>query len=261
MFLFAPLAALLVERVGWRWALGAIGAGPALLLLPVTALAPTLPPETERVAGPGAGRAGEPGLAALVASPRFWCFAAAFFLTPVSNLMVTTHQVAAVVEAGVEPRRAAAALGVVGLLSAFGRAGFGALSDRWGRVPAPSASYVATVAGTLSLLLLTAGGPPWLLYAFVVPFGLTLGARGPIIAALAADLYRGRSYGKMFGVITLGNRLGSAVGPWLGGFLYDLTGGYREAFLVAVLAIVAAAFALAAAGRAGPFGGLARGGG
>jgi MFS family permease len=166
--------------------------------------------------------------------------------------MVTTHQVAHMIEAGIEPRWAATAFGVMGLLSAVGRASFGALSDRLGRVPAALSSYVATAAGTLALLLLAPGSPSWLLYAFVACFGLTLGARGPIIAALAADLYRGRTYGTVLGVITLGNRLGSAVGPWLGGAIYDVTGSYRIAFGVSIAAIVVAAAALAAAGRVGP---------
>ncbi|MGH7267068.1 MAG: MFS transporter [Candidatus Rokuibacteriota bacterium] len=86
----------------------------------------------------------------------------------------------------------------------------------------------------------------------ILPFGLTLGARGPIIAALAADLYRGRSFGAVLGLITLGNRLGSAVGPWLGGVIYDLTGSYRDAFTVAIAALVLAALALIRAGRPAP---------
>jgi MFS family permease len=252
MFLFAPLSAYLIERLGWREALMALGAGTALLLLPTNALTPGSPPEAAGGAGPGAAPAGRARLADILGTARFWCFATAFFLTPVSNFMVTTHQVAHMIEAGIEPRWAAAAFGIMGLLSAVGRAGFGALSDRLGRVPAALSSYVATALGTLFLLLLGPGSAGWLLYAFVACFGLTLGARGPIIAALAADLYRGRTYGMVLGVITLGNRLGSAVGPWLGGVIYDLTGSYRVAFGVSIAAIVVAAGALAAAGRVGP---------
>jgi MFS family permease len=250
MFLFAPVCALLIDRFGWRWAFAAIGVGTGLLLLPTNAWTPAGGPEPSRPAA--AARTPEPRLGAIVATVRFWCFALAFFLTPVSNFMVMTHQVAAVTEAGVDARWAATAFGVVGLLSAFGRAGFGALSDRWGRVPSALASYAATAAGTLALALLAGGGPGWLLYAFILPFGLTLGARGPIIAALASDLYRGRSFGAVLGLITLGNRLGSALGPWLGGVIYDLTGSYRDAFTVAIAALVLAAVALVRAGRPAP---------
>jgi MFS family permease len=249
IFLFAPLSAFLIARVGWRWAFAVLGGGAALLLLPTAGLTPSRPPEPARPPGPGAGPAREERLSSILGTARFWCFAAAFFLTPVSNFMVTTHQVAHLVEAGLDSGRAAAAFGVVGLLSAVGRVGFGTLSDRWGRVPTALLSYVATAGGTLALLLLTPGAPGWLLWAYVLPFGLTLGARGPIVAALAADVYRGRSYGAVLGLITFGNRLGSAIGPWLGGVIHDLTGSYRYAFATSIGALALAAASFWAAGR------------
>ena len=250
IFLSAPLAALLIERVGWRWAMAGLGIGAGLLLLPAVMLAPRSLAEAARLPSQGVAPADEgPGLAAALATPRFWFFAAAFFFTPVSNFMVTTHQVAHIVEAGIDPRRAAAAFGAVGLLSAFGRVAFGTLSDRWGRVPTALTSYVATAGGTLALLLLAPGSPGWLLWAYVLPFGLTLGARGPIVAALTADVYRGRSFGPVLGVITFANRVGSAIGPWLGGVIYDLTGSYRYAFVTSIAALALAATSFWAAGR------------
>ena len=249
LFLVAPLSAFLIERVGWRAAFGILAGGTVLLLLPTHALAPAGEARFHTAGGVGLGRAAEPGVRAILWTPRFWCFALAFFLTPVSNLMVASHQVAHMVDAGMDPRRAATAFGLVGLLSAVGRAGFGALSDRWGRVPTALVSYGATVLGTLALLGIAPGAPGWLLPAYVVLFGLTFGARGPIVAALVADLYPARSYGVVLGLITLGNRLGSGVGPWLGGVIYDLTGSYQTAFAVAVAAILVAAATLAGAGR------------
>jgi MFS family permease len=253
IFLFAPLTAVLVDRLGWRAAFVVLGAGTALLLLPTNLLAPPVPREAAG-AGPGAGPPagggpGAPGLRAILGTGRFWCFAAAFFLTPLSNLMVTTHHVAHLVEAGITPGRAATAFGVLGLLSAVGRASFGALSDRWGRVPIALLTYGATAVGTLALLLIGPGRPEWLLGVFVVAFGLTLGARGPIVAALAGDVYRGRVYGPVLGLITFGNRAGSAVGPWLGGAIHDLTGSYRLALGAAILALAVAALAFVGAGR------------
>jgi MFS family permease len=250
IFLFAPLAALLIDRVGWRWAMAALGLGTGVLLLPAVALSPLggatpVAPGLFRDAGPEEG----PGLRAALATLRFWCFAAAFFLTPVANFMVTTHQVAHIVEAGFGPRQAAGLFGTVGLLSAVGRVTFGTLSDRWGRVPTALLTYAMTAGGTLALMVLAPGMPVWVLWAFVVPFGLTLGARGPILAALTADLYRGPSFGAVLGVITFGNRVGSAIGPWLGGAIYDVTGSYRHAFATSIGALALAAASFWAAGR------------
>jgi len=248
IFLFAPVSALLIDRFGWRGAFLALGAGTAVLLLPVNALVPTTPSEPAPVSGVAARGGAEPRLVTIVPTLRFWCFALASFFTPVSNMMVTTHQVAHIVGSGVDPRLAASAFGLVGLLSGLGRTSFGALSDRWGRVPTALTSYAVTAAGTLALALIAPGAPGWLLWAFVLPFGLSLGARAPIVAALAGDVYRGRAYGPVLGLITFGNRLGSAVGPWLGGVIYDLTGNYRAAFAGAIAALAIAALAFVGAG-------------
>jgi MFS family permease len=256
IFLFAPLSAVLISRVGWRMAFATLGVGTALLLLPTAALTPSRPPEPASAASPGSTSTRHERISPIFGTAQFWCFAAAFFFTPVSNFMVTTHQVAHLVESGIDPARAAAAFGLVGLLSAVGRVGFGTLSDRWSRVPTALLSYVATAGGTLALLLLSPGAPGWLLWAYVLPFGLTLGARGPIVAALTAEVYRGRNYGAVLGIITFGNRLGSAVGPWLGGVIHDLTGSYRAAFAGSIAALCLAATAFWAAGR-----GESRGGG
>jgi predicted MFS family arabinose efflux permease len=249
IFLFAPLSAYLIASVGWRWAFAVLGAGTGLLLLPAAALAPPRPPETSPMTAPDSGPVRADRLSSVLGTTQFWLFAAAFFFTPVSNFMVTTHQVAHLVEAGLDPTRAAGAFGLVGLLSAVGRIAFGTLSDRWGRVPAALLSYAATAGGTLALLLLGPGSPGWLFWAYVLPFGLTLGARGPIVAALTADVYRGRNYGAVLGLITFGNRLGSAIGPWLGGVIHDLTGSYRTAFTMSIVALSIAAGAFTAAGR------------
>jgi MFS family permease len=249
IFLFAPLSAYLIARVGWRWAFVALGVGTALLLLPAAALTPPRPPEHAPMIAPGSSPPRADRLRAILGTGQFWLFAAAFFFTPVSNFMVTTHQVAHLVEAGFDAGRAAAAFGLVGLLSAVGRIAFGTLSDRWGRVPTALLSYVATAGGTLALLLLAPGSPGWLFWAYVLPFGLTLGARGPIVAALTAEVYRGRNYGTVLGLITFGNRLGSAIGPWLGGVIHDVTGSYRAAFTGSIVALSIAAGAFAAAGR------------
>jgi MFS family permease len=251
MFLFAPLAGFLMARLGWRTALMVLGVGTTALLLPTNWLAPGSPPEPAAEAWGGSGQAARPGrrLAEILPTFRFWCFAAASFFTPVSNFMVTTHQVAHLVAAGIDPRWAATAFGLVGLLSALGRATFGALSDRWGRLPAALTSYAATALGTLALMGVGPGAPGWFLSAYIVLFGLTLGARGPIVAALAADVYGGRAYGPVLGIITFGNRLGSAIGPWLGGAIFDLTGSYRLAFGGSVAALGIAALAFWGAGR------------
>ena len=66
---------------------------------------------------------------------------------------------------------------------------------------------------------------------FLFFFGMGYGARGPVFAALASDLFSGRSLGRIYGLITLGVGLGQAAGPWMAGYLFDQTGSYLTSFL------------------------------
>jgi cyanate permease len=61
---------------------------------------------------------------------------------------------------------------------------------------------------------------------------------------MAGDLFAGRSFGVIYGVLSIGNGLGSALGPWFAGLLHDVTGSYRLAFLfsIACSAVGAACF-------------------
>ena len=72
----------------------------------------------------------------------------------------------------------------------------------------------------------------------------------------AADALRANSRltpaeyrGPVLGLITFGNRVGSAIGPWLGGAIFDLTGSYRVAFAASMAALGIAAAAFWGAGR------------
>jgi MFS family permease len=87
---------------------------------------------------------------------------------------------------------------------------------------------------TLALLVLeTSPRPAWLV-VYAILFGLGFGARGPIITSMAADLFGGRNFGAIYGLMNSGNGFGSAVGPWFGGVVHDVSGSYRAAFLASV---------------------------
>ena len=76
------------------------------------------------------------------------------------------------------------------------------------------------------LWLLRAYPNYWLLAGFIVCFGSTIGSRGPLIAATAMNIFRGKRVGTIFGAITLGSGLGAALGSWSGGLIHDWSGSY-----------------------------------
>jgi MFS family permease len=231
-----PLAQWLIAGHGWRAAYLVLGAGTLALLVPLVGLgvrdAP--PPAAGRppVAAPPAPPGGEVGDA--LRTRAFWALFFAYLCTPLAVFSVVTHQVAFAVDQGFPRLFVAGIFGLTGLLSVVGRIGFGVAADRIGRATSATVSYGCTAAGTLCLLALEVWPHAAALYAYALLFGLGFGARGPIITAMAAQLFPGRRFGAIYGILSVGNGLGGGVAPWFAGAVHDLTGSYRLAFLLAV---------------------------
>ena len=74
----------------------------------------------------------------------------------------------------------------------------------------------------------------WMLYLFAVVFGFNQGGMATSESPLVAGLFGLRSHGLIYGVLSLGFTAGASVGPFVTGYIFDLTGGYQVAFLVCV---------------------------
>ncbi len=170
----------------------------------------------------------------------FWSLFFSFFLIPLGIFPVVIHQVAYVIDQGYSRILAAFIFGLMGLLSCIGRLIFGMLSDLIGREKAVTWSFLCSILGILILLFLSYFKSVFLLYLYAILFGIGFGARGPIITAMMADLYQGKHFGSIYGFINIGNGIGGALGPWLGGYLYDTTGSYIVAFMLCIPVLVLA---------------------
>jgi MFS family permease len=232
-----PLAQWLITTRGWRAAYLILGAGTLLVLLPLVAFgvreAPAAPARPRAETGPPPGRA-LTAIGAALRTRAFWALFFAYLCTPLAVFSVVTHSVAFAVDQGFPRLFVAGIFGLTGLLSVAGRIVFGFAADRIGRTTSATISYACTAGGTLCLLALEAWPHAAALYAYAVLFGLGFGARGPIITAMASQLFPGRRFGVIYGILSVGNGIGGGVAPWFGGFVHDVTGSYRVAFLVAV---------------------------
>jgi MFS family permease len=235
-----PLAQWLIAGYGWRAAYLVLGLGTLVVLVPLIWLGVR---EAPGVAAPGlrdARAAAWPSDGAgweireALRTRAFWALFFAYLCTPLAVFSVVTHQVAFAVDHGFPRLFVASVFGLTGLLSVVGRIGFGIAADRIGRATSATISYGCTAVGTLCLLGLEVWPHPAALYAYALFFGLGFGARGPIITAIAAQLFPGRRFGAIYGVLSVGNGIGGGVAPWFSGVVHDLTGSYRVAFLIAV---------------------------
>ncbi len=245
MIALPPFAQLLVEWYGWRASHHMIGAGvlaifPFVMLLPlgrITAGSAAWQDLRARQSG-NANRNPWP-LAVVLRTRAFWGLFAAYCFTSISAYAVLPQSVAALIESGFAPLLAASAFGMMGLLSTLGIVAIGWMSDRFGRIITVTISYLITILGVLALIATVHAPSLFLMYAFVVCFGLMQGARGPILVALVSVLYPGGGVGSIFGALSLGLGIGAAFGSWASGLLHEIAGGYTASFGLAVLSSMA----------------------
>jgi len=243
MLLLAPTAQLLIDGMGWRVAYAGM-AGIVALILPMMLLVPWrrvkagLPDRQPTGPTEAAVVTSSLTLRQAFATPAFWGIAASFFFTSTGMFAVSLQVPAYLTSIGYSPQAAAQAFGLLGLLLPAGMIGFGWLGDRIGRRQSVLISYAGTITGIASLALMRDGPNLALLGGFVLCFGGTFGSRGPAISTIAATLFRGPHFGRIYGFITVGMGLGGAHGAWLGGFLLDFTGAYLTGQIVAIIAII-----------------------
>lgn len=247
IFALVPLAQLLIDALGWRWALRTLGAMMAAWIVPATLV-------LVREARPGSSGAEEPAtlataratmrphwtLATAVRTWRFWVTGLVFFAGSVATQMLMIHQVAYLVDHGVPAFVGATVVGIVGVASVAGKAGWGALSDRIGREPTYSLAF-ACVAGSVGILALAGAYPRTrLAYGYAVLLGVGYAVTAPLTPAIASDLFGGPRFASIFGILHLTNSLGGALGAWLAGRTFDATGSYAPALMIsAAMAVLA----------------------
>ena len=241
----APVAQILISTIGWRHAYLAQAAFMAALVWPLAALfppdeapvrvVPSSPsPAGERAAPDRPGRRGWT-LAEAIATPHFWLLFTVYLCTGLGSFFVSLHQLAFAVDAGFDKLYAASVLGLGALLSVAGVIVTGTLSDYIGRELSAVLAYVVSIIGVICALFITGPDHAWLLWIHACFFGLTWGARGPSVTAKTADLFPGPNLGAILGVITVGTGIGSAVGAWGAGWIFDMSGSYRLAFVASIV--------------------------
>lgn len=137
---------------------------------------------------------------------------------------------------------ASSAIGLLGMTAIGGGIMLGLISDRWGRKPVLAAVYLLRIVAFSMLFLVR---DPFLLLVVAAIGGVGMSGNLAMTSALTGDIFGRYSVGSLFGLIFLSHQVGSSLGSWLGGFLFDVTGGYGAAFGVAGgLLLVAAILSL-----------------
>jgi MFS family permease len=131
---------------------------------------------------------------------------------------------------------AANILAVMGGVSLVGNYVMGGVADRIGNRLVFLLSFILISAALFWLMF---AGELWMLYLFAVVSSLAFAGMGIGESPLVAGLFGLRFHGVIYGVVHVGFTIGAAFGPFITGYIFDLTDSYRMAFLVgAVIGIV-----------------------
>jgi MFS family permease len=237
ILLLAPSIEWLISNTGWPRALEILAATVAAVLLPIVWLFYATGPHIEhRGAENVAGNDWTAKLA--LKSMQFWLIFLARVFAAGGTTVIVTHQVAHVVDIGYSRLYAATIFGFMGMTSTAGRAVFGYIADRTSKQTAYTMNILTTVVGVAALVLASDPSKPWLLYVYVICFGIGFGSRAVIFSALSADIFSGKGFGAIFGFSVVSVGIGGAWGSWLGGFFYDVSGSYLVSFTLSTIVLL-----------------------
>ena len=167
-----------------------------------------------------------------IKTKTFWGFFFIFGFTAIGIFGISLQIVAYLVYIGFTEVQAALSFGIAGILNFAGMVLTGLAADRWPRHIVATISYILSFVAIISLALMQLYSSAILLILFIVGFGLSAGARGPIITTLMAEIFAGKGLASIYGATNLGQGLGAATGALLAGLLFDLTGDYNFGFLL-----------------------------
>jgi MFS family permease len=248
MSLLVPVSMWLILRFGWRAAYWVLGVASLVILLPLSLWVVRESPESMGLtpdglpepapAGPRGASERTPVADAVRTSP-FWQLAGGMFTCGFSMSLLSAHGVPMLTDHGYHAMVASWAMGVLGASSFAGAMALGWVADRYGRRP-----VLAWIYGTRAILfgaLFVVRDSPLALLGISALGGASMSGSLAMTSALTADIFGRLSVGSVFGTIFLVHQGGAALGSWLGGLLFEASGGYGAAFVVASLQLLAAA--------------------
>lgn len=231
-----PLANWLISSYGWQKSYQIIGVMVLVIIITSAQFIRRAPGHTEQIrngAGAGSGDVIQPGgfsLSQAARTRQFWLICAAYFGFGLILQAIMVHIVLHAIGLGISATTAANIFIAIGALSIAGRVVMGSVSDRLGNKAILIICFSLMTAAVAWLLV---ADQTWMLFMFAVAFGFGYGGLVAAQSPLVADFFGMTSHGVILGVIVSIITFGAAVGPIMAGLIFDATGGYFPAFLIA----------------------------
>ena len=243
--IMAPLAGYIVKSFGWRIGFLCIGALTCVVGITMSqifmgkdyperyGLQPDGEPplSNQSISHPPDSAFEKPSLKPVLLNPRFWLLVVCNIFAVMTVMLTFVHQVAYAINNGIDKIEAAAAIGLIGIMGSCGKFFFGWRSDR-----IRDAKYSAALGFLLmavGMYLLYRATNVTTLYVFALFYGFGYGSLAPVTPYLISDRFGREALGVTYGLLTFfSTGIGGALGPILGGFIFDKTGSYRPGWIM-----------------------------
>ena len=218
--LFSPINQTLIATYGWFDSLLVMSVV-ALVLVP---LAFSLPRGTAAKGEPASDQGLTEALGEAMRQRSYLLLTAGFFVCGFHVAFITAHFPTYVTDLGLSARAGAYALSLVGLFNIIGSLLSGAFGQRYPKKLGLSGIYAGRALIILALLLAPAN--ELTVYLFAAAMGLLWLSTVPLTTGIVAQMFGLRFMATLFGIVFFSHQVGSFLGVWLGGLLYDQTGSY-----------------------------------
>jgi MFS family permease len=217
---FSPLGQGFIGAFGWQ---------PALLILAATTL--VIIPLAFALPGGAAAKGEAPSDQTIAEALReaaghrgFALLSLGFFVCGFHVAFITVHFPAYVMDLGLAAEVGAYSIAIVGLFNIFGSFMSGAAGQRWSKKCGLSVIYFARAIAITALLL--APKTELTMYLFSAAMGILWLSTVPLTTGIVAQVFGVRYMATLFGIVFFSHQIGSFLGIWLGGYLFDTTGSY-----------------------------------
>jgi len=226
-FMMLPYGQTLINQIGWHNAL-LICAVTVMLIVPLSAAL-----VEDKKGAVNASRQSIPeALREAFGHSGFLLLCSGYFVCGFQIMFISVHFPAYLIDQRMTPETGMTALALIGLFNIFGTYLWGWLGNRYTKKYVLSALYFtrAVVVAIFMLAPLT----PLTVYLFAATIGFLWLGTVPVTSGLIADVFGVKYLATLTGIAFLFHQVGSFVGVWFGGYLFDATGSYQLMWILTI---------------------------
>jgi predicted MFS family arabinose efflux permease len=222
MFIYAPISQGLIDALGWSDSLLVLSA--IMLLIPVLAIPLRGNASTSKIASIEIEQSFREALSEALAHKGYLLLTSGFFVCGFQVAFISAHFPAYISDLGIEARWAVIAISLIGFFNIIGSLASGIIGQRYSKPIFLCLIYIARSIAFTAFLLTPA--TPTTVVVFSVVIGILWLSTVAPTNALVAIMFGTRHLGMLGGVVFFSHQVGSFLGVWMGGVLYDKTGSY-----------------------------------